>query len=165
MLAGMYLDALSFLEDERDAFRPYEALDGLSDEQLSRPVPEAGGWSGRDLMAHILFWQEAALTSARELAVGEQSASLDRVEAEWNASPEAGDRINAAAIERYRAMPISELRDRFRQVAGELRGYLTVVPESRWIKHARHQEWFFAETMEHYEDHLKDLQAVLEAAG
>ena len=48
---------------------------------------------------------------------------------------------------------------------GELRGYLTVVPESRWIKHAAHQEYFFGELTEHYEEHAKELAAILAAAG
>ncbi|MEO5965911.1 MAG: maleylpyruvate isomerase N-terminal domain-containing protein [Candidatus Limnocylindrales bacterium] len=161
----MYLDALSFLEDERDAFRPYEALDGLTDEQLDRPVEAAGGWSGRDLMGHMLVWQETALATARELALGEQSPTMTRLEAEWDAAPGAGDLMNAAAIERYRALPIDEVRTQFRTVSGELRGYLTVVPESRWIKHAKHQEWFFGETTEHYEEHAKELRAILEAAS
>jgi Mycothiol maleylpyruvate isomerase N-terminal domain len=160
----MYLDALSFLEDERDAFRAYEALDALTDEQLEVPVEAAGGWSGRDLMGHILAWQETALQSAKELAVGERSATKERADADWAASPDAGDRMNAELLERFRALPIGELRERFRTVSGELRGYLTVVPESRWIKHADHQNWFFDETIEHYEDHTKDLVAILEAA-
>ncbi len=160
----MYLDALSFLEDERDTFRPYEALAALTDEQLAVPVDRAGGWSGRDLMGHILVWQEAALASARELAVGEQSRTMDRLEADWNAGPDAGDRINAEALARYAALPMDELRKRFHDVAGELRGYLTVVPEARWIKHAAHQEFFFGELTEHYEEHAKELQAILEAA-
>jgi Mycothiol maleylpyruvate isomerase N-terminal domain len=161
----MYLDALSFLEDERDAFRAYEALAGLTDEQLERPVEGVHGWSGRDLMGHILLWQEAALASAKELAVNEQSPTIERVDVEWDASPGAGDRINDEAIERFREIPIGELRRRFVETAGELRGYLTVVPETRWIKHAGHQEWFFGDTIEHYEDHLADLRAILEAAG
>ena len=41
----MYLDALSFLEDERDAFRAYEALDALTDNSSEAPVEAAGGWS------------------------------------------------------------------------------------------------------------------------
>ncbi len=32
-----------------------------------------------------------------------------------------------------------------------------MVPESRWIKHAAHQEYFFGETTEHYEEHGKEL--------
>lgn len=160
----MYLDALSFLEDERDAFRAYEALPELTDEQLDRPVEAAGGWSGRDLMGHVVLWQEAALAAAKELAVNEQSPSIERLDAEW-AIPGTGDRINAEAMERFRAMPLDEVRKRFRDTAGELRGYLTVVPESRWIKHSDHQSWFLAETLEHYEEHTKELRAILEAAA
>ena len=48
---------------------------------------------------------------------------------------------------------------------GELRGYLTVVPETRWLKHADHQRFFLDETIDHYEDHLADLAAILAAAG
>ncbi len=161
----MYLDALSFLEDERDAFRPYEALAELTDEQLERPVDGAHGWSGRDLMGHILLGQEEALASAKELAVNEDSPTITRLDAEWASSPDAGDRINDEAVSRFREVPMAELRQRFFATAGELRGYLTVVPEARWIKHAGHQEWFFGDTTEHYEAHLADLRAVLEAAG
>ena len=159
----MYLDALSFLEDERDTFRAYEALDALTDDQLDVPVAAANGWSGRDLMGHIVLWQEAALTAAKELAVNETSPTKDRLDAEWD-KPGAGDRMNEEGIERFRALPIAEVRRLFRETSGELRGYLTVVPESRWIKHADHQNFFFSETLEHYEDHLPELRAILEAA-
>ena len=159
----MYTDALSFLEDERDTFRAYEALEALTDEQLDTSVAAAGGWSGRDLMGHIVTWQEAALATAKELAVGEQSPTMDRLEAAWDAG--AGDQINEEALARFRAMPIAEVRERFRTVSGELRGYLTVVPESRWIKHGTHQEYFFGETTEHYEEHGKELAAILEAVS
>jgi hypothetical protein len=161
----MYSDALSFLEDERDTFRAYEALDALTDEQLDRPVEAAGGWSGRDLMGHMILWQEAALATARELALGERSPTMERLEAQWASSPEEGDRMNEAGLERFRAMPIAEVRSTFQTVAGELRGYLTVVPEARWIKHAAHQEYFFGETTEHYEEHLPALHAILAARG
>jgi hypothetical protein len=161
----MYSDALSFLEDERDTFRAYEALDALSDEQLDVPVAAAGGWSGRDLMGHIVTWQEAALATARELAVNEQSPTMERLEAQWNGGPEAGDQMNAEALARFRSMTVAEVRALFRQVSGELRGYLTVVPESRWIKHAAHQEYFFGELTEHYEEHQKELVAILGAVS
>lgn len=160
----MYFDALSFLEDERETFRAYEALDALTDEQLDSAVEAAGGWSGRDLMGHIVLWQEAALATAKELAVSETSRTKDWLDAEWD-RPGVGDRMNAEGLERFRAMPIAEVRALFRDTAGELRGYLTVVPEARWIKHADHQNFFFSETLEHYEDHLPELRAILAAAN
>jgi hypothetical protein len=159
----MYTDALSFLEDERDAWRPFEALAQLTDDELERPVEAAHGWSGRDLMGHLLTWQLLSLDVAKELALGETSPSRVKAEADWDAR--GGDVVNAEAEADWRARPIGEVRDEFVRVAGELRGFLTVVPETRWLKNAEQQRFFYEETTEHYEDHTADLAAILAAAG
>ena len=91
-MLAMYLDALSFLEDERDAWRPYEALAELTDDQLARPIDGAHGWSGRDLIAHLVGWHELTLEVARELAVDETSRAQERIDREWEAR---GDAWNA----------------------------------------------------------------------
>jgi hypothetical protein len=158
----MFIDALSFLDEERDAWRPFEALDGLDDERLASPLEGAHGWSGRDLIAHLVGCQEIALQVARELAVGESSATLARVDADWDAR--GGDVVNEEMRASWASLPIEEVRRRFRTVPGELRGYLTVVPETRWVKHPTHMRWFVEETLDHYADHVSDLAAVLDAA-
>ncbi len=159
----MYTDALSFLEDERDAWRPYEALTLLSDEELERPVESAHGWSGRDLMGHLLTWQLLSLDVAKELALGEQSRTREEAEADWE--DRGGDVVNAEAEAGWRSKTIGEVRQEFARVAGELRGYLTVVPETRWLKNAGQQRFFYEETTEHYADHEADLAAILAAVG
>lgn len=158
----MYLNALEFLEEEREAWRPYEALDGLTDAQLDVPIDEAHEWSGRDLIAHLVAWQENALAVARDLAVSETSAAKARADADWE---ERGDAINLDIQVEWRAMPMDEVRRRLREVPGELRGYLTVVPESRWIKHADHLRFFIDETIDHYAEHAADLEAILESVA
>jgi hypothetical protein len=158
----VYLNALEFLEEERDAWRPYEALANLTDEQLAVPIDDAHEWSGRDLIAHLVAWQSNALDVAKELAVGESSATKERSDAEWD---ERGDEMNLDIQVEWRALPIDEVRRRLREVPGELRGYLTVVPESRWIKHSDHLRFFIDETIDHYADHAADLEAILDAAG
>lgn len=158
----MYLNALEFLEEEREAWRPYEALDGLTDDQLDVPIDAAHEWSGRDLIAHLVAWQENALAVARELAVGETSATKQRSDADWD---ERGDAINLDIQVEWRAMPMDEVRRRLREVPGELRGYLTVVPESRWIKHADNLRFFIDETIDHYADHAADLEAILDSVA
>jgi non-ribosomal peptide synthetase component F len=160
-MAAMYLDALSFLEDERDAWRPFEALLDLSDEQLEQPVEAAHGWSGRQLMGHVAAWQEVALDVARELAVNETSPTAAQVSADWD--ERGGDVVNAEIDARWADRPLAEVRDEFRRIAGELRGYLTVVPESRWIKNAANQRTLAEETLDHYDDHQADLEAILAA--
>lgn len=159
----MYLDAMEFLEEERDAWAPYEALADLTDAQLAQPVMDAHGWSGRDLIAHMLAWQGTALDAARELAVNETSATIARVDADWEAR--GGEVVNDEINATWAALPMSELRERFRTQPGELRGYLTVVPETRWLKHASHLKTFHDETIDHYQDHVDDLRAILAAAG
>jgi hypothetical protein len=158
----MYLNALEFLEEEREAWRPFEALDGLTDEQLDTPIDAAHDWSGRDLIAHMVAWQANALDVARELAIGETSATKERSDREWD---ERGDDINAEIQAAWRALPMAEVRRRLREVPGELRGYLTVVPETRWLKHTDHLRFFVDETIDHYADHTADLEAIREAAS
>lgn len=159
----MYLDALSFLEDERDAWRPFEALADLPDADLERVVESAHGWTGRDLMGHLLAWQSIALDAAKELAVGEASPSKEQADADWESR--GGEVVNAELQARWAALQLDELRDQFRTLPGELRGYLTVVPETRWVKHSDHLRFFLDETLDHYEDHVADLSAILGAAG
>jgi hypothetical protein len=114
-------------------------------------------------MAHMVAWQLVALDAAKELAVGERSPTKEQADADWEAR--GGEVVNAEIEARWADRPLAEIRDEFRRVAGELRGFLTVVPESRWIKHADHQQFFFDETLDHYDEHRADLAAILAAAG
>lgn len=157
----MYLNALEFLEEEREAFRPYEALAGVPDDRMGEPVEGAHGWSARDLIAHMVVWQEWALKVATDLAVGESSPAIDELDRVW---AERGDALNDDITTEWRALPIAEVRRRLETIPGQMRGYLTVVPESRWIKHPAHLKSFYEETIEHYADHAADLEAIL-AAG
>jgi hypothetical protein len=159
----MYLDALSFLEDERDAWRPFEELAELTDEQLATPVEAAHGWSGRELMVHLLIWVDTALAAAKELAVNETSPTFAAVDADWEAR--GGEAVNGDLHAAWADVPLDEVRSRFASLPGELRGYLTVVPETRWVKHPTHLQSFIEETIEHYDEHAADLRAVLAAAG
>jgi hypothetical protein len=157
----MYLDSLEFLEEERDAWAPFEALAALDDDALTRPVEAAHGWSGRDLMGHLLAWQAVALEAAKELAVNETSATFERFDADWEAR---GDVVNDELQAEWAARPLDEVRAAFASQPGELRGYLTVVPETRWLKHADHLRSFHEETIAHYEEHRPELAAILAAA-
>ena len=158
----MYLDAMEFLEEERDAWRPFEALLDLTDEQLERPVPAANGWSGRDLMVHLLGWLQIALTAARELAVREDSPALAeraRVHDERGV-----DAMNEEIAWEAADRSLADIREAFRTVPGELRGYLTVVPESRWVKRPATMRPLLDDTTDHYAEHADDLAAILVAA-
>jgi hypothetical protein len=161
----MYADGLSFLDEEREAWRPFEALLDLTDEQLSAQVPGAHDWSGRDLMGHLLVWMGTWTAIAAELALGPDSPAFEKLEAmdsEWEAR---GAEINAGFQREWSGLPLSEVRRRFASMPGELRGYLTVIPESRWLKDPGRLESLLGNTTEHYDEHMPDLEAILAAAG
>ena len=158
----MYLNALEFLEEERDAWRPFEALADVPDERMDAAVHDAHGWSARDLIGHVVAWQEFALATARELAVGDHSPTKDRLDEAWERG---GDEMNAEIEAEWRDLPLEEVRRRLREVPGELRGYLTVVPETRWVKNDDYLRYFLDETIEHYAEHEPDLRAILAAAA
>lgn len=158
----MYLDAFEFLEEERDAWRPFEALADLTDEQLSAPVAGAHDWSGRQLMGHLLSGHEVALAVATELAVHETSPARERADTDWDTR--GGEVVNAEIDARWAALSMDDLRARFATLPGQLRGCLTVVPGSRWLIHGDHLRFFLSETTSHYADHVDDLAAILAAA-
>jgi hypothetical protein len=159
----MHPDVTEFLDEERHAWRPFEALADLTDEQLTVPVEAAHGWTGRQLMGHLLSGHQVALAVATELAVNETSLARQRADADWDAR--GGEAVNAELDATWAKLSMDELRDRFATLPGELRGCLTVVPESRWLRHSEHQRFFRSETTAHYEDHLADLAAILAKAG
>jgi len=159
----VYIDARAFLDAERAAFRPFEALADLTDDQLSTPVGGAHGWSGRQLMGHLLSGHEIAVAVAAELAVGETSAARERWDADWDAR--GADAVNAEIDARWAALSMDEVRARFATLPGQLRGQLLAVPERRWIGDGGHRRFFLSETSAHYEDHLDDLAAIMAAAG
>lgn len=156
----MYFDALSFLEDERDAWRPFEALVDLPAARLAAPVADAHGWSARDLLGHLVAWQAHALDVARELAVGERSPAYEVMTAAWDAR---ADAVNDDLLAAWAALPLDEVLRRARTIPGELRGYLTVVPEVRWVKHPVFGKFFEEELLDHYAEHEADLAAILGA--
>ena len=160
----MYADGFSFLEEERETWRPFEALLDLSDAQLEQPLDGAHGWTGRDLMAHLGVWIEWWLNIARELAVNPASPTFDRLEEIGRDWDNQGDVLNGRYQAEWAALPMAEVRRRFSEMPGELRGYLTVVPETRWLKDAKHLKSLIGNTTEHYAEHEPDLRAILAAA-
>lgn len=148
------------LAEEREAFRPFEALGQLADGQLDLPVPAAHDWSGRDLIAHLVAWLDDAIEVATELRVQATSAARERSRREFASR---GDEINARFQAEWRALPIAEVRRRMHDVPEALRRAVVSVPESRWIDDPENLRFVHVYTVEHYEDHRADLEAILHA--
>jgi hypothetical protein len=152
----------ALLEEERAALRPFEALAQLTDAQLDVPVPAAHGWSGRDVIAHVIAWLDDALTVATELRTQASSPARERSREAFAAS---GDDINARIQAEWRALPIDEVRRRLRDVPVALRAAVAAAPDVRWTDDPENLRFIHVYTVEHYEEHVGDLEAILEAAS
>lgn len=158
----MPADIREFLDEERAAWQPFEALAGLTDGDLDRPVAAAHDWSGRDLIAHLVGWLGDGIEVAGELATQPSSPARERSR---RAFAERGDEINAEMQAAWRKLPLTEVRRRFHDVPDELRGAVLAVPETRWDLDRENLRFLHVYSVEHYEDHLDDLAAILQAAG
>lgn len=101
---------------------------------------EGWGWTARDVLAHVLAWQEEALRRfhdphARCLSPGEIDS--------WN----------AAAQTRMQDLRWDELLSRIESAHHELKPYLTDDPPS----------WFAACTYRHYTEHTRTLKLLAQS--
>jgi hypothetical protein len=162
MARGTDIPASSLIEEERAAWRPFEALDGLSDEQLDEPVAAAHDWSGRDLIGHVVAWLGDAVDAAHELADHDTSEARARSERSFATR---GDEINTEIQASWRDLPLAEVRRRLRAVPDELRRGLMAVPDHRWRANDEDRRFFRVYTIGHYDEHVADLEAILAAAA
>lgn len=154
--------ATALLAEEAEAFRPFGALDQLNDAALDIPIAAAHDWSGRDLIAHLVGWLGDAIEVANELAAHDASEARERSRTEFAAR---GDDINAEIQATWRDLPLAEVRRRFRDVPEALLLAVSAVPASHWAADPENLAFIHAYTIEHYEDHLDDLAAILDAAA
>ena len=137
--AGMYLDAMEFLEEERDAWAPYEALaeprrraartPGRRRPRLVRPRPDGATCSrGRASPLEVAKRARGQRDEPDDRPRGRRLGGARRRRRQRGARRDVGGPADGRAARAFRTQP------------GELRGYLTVVPETRWLKHADHLE-------------------------
>lgn len=157
----MVASVREFLDEERAAWRPFEALGKLTDSELDEPNPDAHGWSGRDLIGHLVGWLGDGLEVANELAADGRSPAKERSRREFAAR---GDEINAEIQTAWRPLPLAEVRRRLRDVPEELRRAVTAVPVAHWNDDPDNLAFLHIYTVEHYADHIADLAAILSAS-
>jgi uncharacterized damage-inducible protein DinB len=76
------------------------AINGLDDEQLTSPSMD--GWSVKDHMAHIAFWDEIRASEVTRISAGFDSA--------WRMRPEQDEAQNEIAYDERRDLPLGQVR-------------------------------------------------------
>ncbi len=156
-----YADGAAFLAAERRAWQPYEALLALSDDALDVPREGAHGWTGRDLIAHLVGWHDVTISVVRGLAAADTTV----LDSYYGLNDAQVDAMNADTIAAWRELPIAEVRRRLVEIPAALRNVLAAAPDRTWLRDERGYQWMLWNTMEHYEGHAPDLAAIVDGAA
>lgn len=142
-------------------------LKAIPDHWLARPGVGDGGWSPKDLVGHLTFWEERVLEALAAWDRGER-APIDREIYERSIGA-----INDEAVKvRSRHTLARVLRD-WDNVHGELIRTIRTMTDARWenpatprgrksLGHRIGQLLIGREPFAHAEGHVKDLEAFVE---
>ena len=131
-------------------------IDKLSEEQMLAPRLH-GDWSGKDLLAHLGFWEQKMAEYCQMLRNGENPRETV---GEYDV-----DAINAAAFAEHHQQSLDEVR-RFERVSfqrlldqAENASEEDLVDPQRfaWLKGATLGGWIEGNSYGHYEEHQDDL--------
>ena len=146
-------EGLEQLRRQRD--RLLAVIAPLSEDELtSQPV--GGDWSVRDILAHILSWEEEAAKRLKLIAKGQTE------KIRWVA-PAKVDGWNAKAREKKSGMSLAEVITKLAARRQELSKLLERLPEAALTDGARTalSVWFPNCTYRHEEEHAQQIKSWL----
>ena len=131
------------------------ALNGLSEEEMARPGA-VGRWSVRDVLAHILAWEDETVARL-ELLAAERPQDFTRIttDAELEA-------WNASAHRRYAGLSLAEVMRRLEDVQGRILAELDSLSDERLSTDEGPvpvHNWLPECTYAHEEEHCADILA------
>jgi uncharacterized damage-inducible protein DinB len=131
------------------------ALDGLSEKEMTRPGA-VGRWSVRDVLAHILAWEDEAVTRLDLLAADRPQ------DIAWIGDDEELETWNDSAHQRYSGLALAEVMRRLTDAQGRILAGLDSLSEERLTTDAGPvpvRRWLPGETYAHEQEHCADILA------
>jgi hypothetical protein len=134
--------------------RAWEALKtsyfGLTDLQLLEPGV-IGTWSVKDIIAHITWWEEEALTNLPLILAGVKPPK-------YSAKYGGIDAFNAKMWEQKRNLPLSVVLRQRDETHRRLIDFIQNVPEDQIARETRFRHRLRLDTYSHYLEHTKGIQ-------
>lgn len=156
-------DLLLAIEQERTALEA--SLEKLTTEEMVEPGV-IGEWSVKDVLAHLVEWEQMALGWYRAGLRGE-IPELPAPGYKWNQTPQ----LNQAIYEKHRQRPLGEVLEQFhrslKEILGVIHGLsdeeLFSVSRSRWTGQNTLGAYFVSATSSHYLWARKEIRKGLRA--
>ncbi len=146
---------LAQLEAAWSAFQ--ESYDGLTDEQYLIPGV-TGAWSVRDLIAHVTWWDEEAITHLPLILAG---GTPPRYSVKYGGI----DTFNALMTERKAGLSLDAVRHEFAETHARLVDYLASLSPDDIIANDRFKRRLRLDAHGHYPIHTADILAWRERQG
>jgi hypothetical protein len=127
-----------------------ESYAGLTDEQMLEPgVTE--GWSVKDILAHVSWWEEESLT---HLPIILQGLQPPRYSEQYGGI----DAFNAQMTELKRGLSLSEVRQQLAETHQRLVEYVRSVPDEQFTTETRFRRRLRLDTYSHYPIHSQAIR-------
>jgi hypothetical protein len=123
---------------------------GLPDEQLVEPGV-TGTWSVRDIIAHVTWWEEEALTHLPVILAGGRPPR-------YSATYGGIDAFNALMTDRQRNLSLSEVLDERDDTHRRLIDFVQRVPEDQIARETRFRRRLRLDTYGHYPKHAVGIR-------
>jgi hypothetical protein len=140
---------LKRLETAWEAFEASYA--GLSDTELLIPGV-TGGWSVRDIIAHVTWWEEEALKHLPRVRDGRRPP---RYSVQYGGI----DAFNALMTEQRRGLSLADVRRQHDDVHAQLMAYVRDVPDELFKRETRFRRRLRLDTYSHYPIHTRAIEA------
>ncbi len=123
---------------------------GLTDEQLQEPGV-AGDWSVKDLVAHVSWWEEEALTHLPHIMAGGRPPR-------YSVAFGGIDAFNALMAERKRDLSLAEALGQAKATHERLIAFVASTPEEQFARETRFRRRLRLDTYSHYPVHTEAIR-------
>jgi len=141
-------DLVSYLERARNELR--SSIQGLSDEQLTQSGA-VGEWSVKDVLTHVVSWEETVLPDLARLARGDMPVlqAIDLYAASYDA-------VNAAIMSLRRKLPLDQVLRELDISRGDFMAAVARLPDAVLVE-GQFGRVLLQITAEHDEEHAQHV--------
>ena len=141
-------DLVSYLEQARNELRG--SIQGLSDEQLTQSGA-VGEWSVKDVLTHVVSWEETVLPDLARLARGDTPVleAIDLYAASYDA-------VNAAIMSLRRKLPLDQVLRELDTSRGDFMAAVALLPDAVLVE-GQFGRVLVQITAEHDEEHAQHV--------
>lgn len=142
-----------------------QTIGGLTDAQMT--APGEGGWSIKDILAHITAWEQMLLRFHIGKKPFGEAAGMEAV----NYETDEIDDINEAFYRRDKDKPVSEVLAAFRRSYEQVLATLEAMDEARLFEPYTPPggdttgllaDWIAGDTFDHYDEHRETIRSILQ---